>query len=153
MRFAPALLVLALGCTVTPPKPDIVRTGTSVNASMGRTWDAVIEQFATSNIPIRTIERASGLIATEQLSVPAQYYKGGYYDCGSSLGTPNIAKHAVYNALVRGDSSHATVRVSVKYSGEGRDVIAATVTSVDCTTQGRWETEFEAAVKAKAEAP
>ncbi|MGH9897071.1 MAG: hypothetical protein ACREA0_34765, partial [bacterium] len=67
--FMGGALVASIGCGYQPPAPPMPRDATEVTASFGRTWDAVIDEFADRNIPIRTIERASGLIATELLSI------------------------------------------------------------------------------------
>lgn len=56
----------------------------SRGSSRGRTWDAVIDQFAARNIPIRTIERVSGLIVTDQLTVGREGY--WWANCGKGNG-------------------------------------------------------------------
>ncbi len=81
---------------------------------MGSTWDAVIDMFAERNIPIRTIERASGIIATEQLSVGPE---GKVWpDCGRSFSGTVLPNYAIYNLLVRGDSSSSRVKATVRRS-------------------------------------
>src|SRR5689334_6312594 len=80
-----SLCLLFVCCSsYEPPPPPEPREATHVDASMGRTWDAVIDQFAARNIPIRTIERASGLIATDQLTVGREGY--WWADCGKDNG-------------------------------------------------------------------
>src|SRR5215475_14034464 len=102
--FAPVVALCAACVTYTPPPPPTPREATQVNASLGQTWDAVIDEFADRNIPIRTIERASGLVATEQLTVPPS--ASGDADCGHFDSYPTRRPtHAIYNVLVRGDSA------------------------------------------------
>jgi hypothetical protein len=62
-----ASLFLEAGCTTTPPPPPSPRAGTTVNATANRTWDSVIEVFADRSIPIRNMERASGLFLEMRL--------------------------------------------------------------------------------------
>lgn len=137
-----AVALLAAAC-VTAPKTAPERVATPVSASAGKTWDAVIDIFAERNIPIRTMERASGFIAAEPALVEQ---KDGerWADCGGALGIKLGAERATYNVLVRGDSAHATVRATVLWDRPGA--------AQGCTTRGVWEQDFEGAVKARAEA-
>ena len=148
-----AVVALSLVSCAQPPLPSIQREGTAVAAPSARVWDAVIDQFAERNIPIRTMERVSGFIATEPLNVDLRDYQKEYYDCGSDMGVPKFANRAVYNAVVRGDSTRATVRVTVKWSivGGTASLLSGATASLDCSTMGAWETEFEAAVRTRAE--
>ncbi len=68
LRLIPiGLAASAFACLrYSPPAP---RAATRVGATMGATWDAVIDLFAARNIPIRSIERVSGIIVTDILSV------------------------------------------------------------------------------------
>ena len=137
--------VLSSACSAyKPPGPPTPREATEVAASMGSTWDAVIDMFAARNIPIRTIERASGIIATEQLSVSDEGQD--WADCGQHNGTRLPPDAATYNVLVRGDSTSAVVKATVRWTRvNGSSVI-------ECSTSHRWERELETAVQARAQA-
>lgn len=136
-------LILAACGQYVPPTPPAPRAATRVSASLGRTWDAVVELFATRSIPIRTMERASGFIATEQLYMTLDDSRR-YADCGSPPpGATFYADRASYNVLVRGDSSSSTVLVTTHFR-ESHD-------AGQCVSTGRWEREFETAVEARAE--
>jgi hypothetical protein len=112
---------------------------------MGETWDAVIDLFATRNIPIRTIERASGIIATEGLRVePEDGAK--WADCGQYGNFQYRPTTAIYNVLVRGDSTSSTVRTTVRWS-----YITLKV-NFDCTSSHEWERGLEQDVRTRAEA-
>jgi hypothetical protein len=108
----------------------------------------VIEVFAERNIPIRTMERASGFISTDPLGVDPQTGKA-YADCGTIMGMPIPADRATYNVLVRGDSAQSTVKVTVRFTQGGS---ANDPRLIECSTKGTWESEFEADVKQRAEA-
>lgn len=138
-------VALCAGClTYTPPAPPTPSESTNVRASFGQTWDAVIDEFADRNIPIRTIERASGLVATEQLTVPDN--AAGDADCGR-VGTnpPRAPTHAIYNVLVRGDSVRSTVKVTMRW------MYIAEKSSIECSTRRRWEHAFEETARLRAE--
>jgi hypothetical protein len=136
--------VLSSACSAyKPPAPPAPRDATDVAASMGNTWDAVIDMFAARNIPIRTIERASGIIATDQLSVGEE--GRGWADCGQNNGTTLAPDAAIYNVLVRGDSTSAVVKATVRWT---RTIASSTI---ECSTSHIWERELETAVKTQAQ--
>lgn len=137
--------VLSSACSAyKPPAPPTPREATEVAASMGNTWDAVIDMFAARNIPIRTIERASGIIATDQLSVGDEGFR--WADCGQHNGTTLSPDAAIYNVLVRGDSTSAVVKATVRWTRANASAVS------ECSTSHVWERELETAVKAQAEA-
>lgn len=136
--------VLLAGCTTyKPPPPPTPRDASLVTASMGQTWDAVIDLFATRNIPIRTIERASGLIVTDALSVGQE--GSTYASCGTRNGKVLPPDRATYNVLVRGDSTLATVRTTVLWARTADPIVP------ECTSTFIWERALETDVKARAE--
>jgi hypothetical protein len=145
-RPLPALAMLLAGClSYKPPAPPSPRDATQVNASMGRTWDAVIDLFAARNIPIRTIERVSGIIVTERLSVGPE--RPSLADCGRVADDTVHPNWGSYNVLVRGDSSSSSVKVNARwtYTGDKEDY--------DCSTTHVWEQALESDVKGRAEDP
>ncbi len=144
-RLAAPLLLALIGCSqFTPPAPATPRMPSPVPASFGRTWDAVMDEFADRNIPIRTIERASGLIATEQLTVSNR--DTAVADCGR-VGhyPPRSPTHAIYNVLVRGDSVQSTVKVTMRW------MYVADKESLECSTKHRWEQAFQETVSLRAQ--
>jgi hypothetical protein len=158
-RGTTGILFLLISCTsYRPPPPPAPREATHVNASMGRTWDALINQFGARDIPIRTIQEASGLVVTDQLSVGREGYR--WADCGLTGGGGSDNQkpplpvgprdpapeslgptHATYNVLVRGDSLESTVKATVRWVHNSRE----------CTTNHSWERALELQVKQAAE--
>ncbi len=137
-----ATCILLLGCALTPPPAPVPRFAMPVSAGFDAVWDAVIDHFADSNIPIATIERASGLIASYRLDVGLT--SGFIYaDCGRSWQGPIPAEYAVYNVVARGDERAATLRVTALWSTPSAPF--------ECSTRGVWEDQTERAIKAKAE--
>jgi hypothetical protein len=111
---------------------------------MGRAWDAVIDMFAARNIPIRTIERASGIIATEELAVGEE--GKGLADCGEQNGTVLSPNLATYNVLVRGDSVTSRIKATVRWA-----LVKDASISIECSTSHVWERELEEQAKGRAE--
>ncbi|HKG91445.1 MAG TPA: hypothetical protein VKA84_06135 [Gemmatimonadaceae bacterium] len=151
-QLGSALVCLSLAACVPPqpPAPPVERSTTTVAASFGQTWDAVIDWFATKNIPIRNVERASGLIVAEPMKMGLglrEAHTQKFADCGTDfMGTRGVPTDAIYNVLVRGDSAQSTVRMTVRY------VAADASTTKTCSTMGTFETEAETMIKQNAEA-
>jgi hypothetical protein len=141
------------------------RAATPVNASFERTWAAVIDQLADQNLSIRVLDKSSGWVATQMLSVSNPWK---WADCGATGGdTVQLAdppsratvtevhhipvERAEYDVVVHGDTAHATVRVSVHWIGVYRAGTVAPPVQVDCVTHGLWEAGFEGTVKRAAE--
>lgn len=145
----------ALGCSYTRPAsvaPE--RSPMVVNAPVDQTWRAVIDHFADSNIPIRTIDRGSGLIATDDLLIqdPTEA-RLSWADCGSKVGEPVAAEKAVYNVRVResGDTL-STVQITVRWSAPTvRDAWTDQNVQPVCVTTGTWEEMAERSIKERAE--
>ena len=144
-----AMLGLVACAHPNPPAPPAPVPTMAVNASFGRTWDAAIDVFAAQNVPIQTLDRSSGLIVAQPLSIAMsdQSISTAWADCGDNgQHVRFVPSMAYYNVLVRGDSTHATVHVTAKWVsvGGGR--------TVSCSTKGVFEINFETLVKQKAEA-
>lgn len=145
MRYLALIVGFTTACLqYQPPAAPAPSQGTPVSASFGRTWDAVIDHFAHRTIPIRTIDRGSGLIATETMAVGADGPR--WADCGRQGVKSYEPRTANYNVLVRGDSARATVLETIRFaSTDVQD------NPIECSTRGIWEQELEAAVKGAAE--
>lgn len=158
-RFALSLTVtVASACTPVAPVPPAPRSAMPVRASFDRTWSSVIDVFASKNIPIRTLDRSSGFIATDQLSVPILI--GGkphpWADCGkASIGGYFPPTNATYNIRVKGDASSSNVLVTVlwRYSPATSNSPFGGLggSGLDCTTKGVWEPQTESEIKVLAE--
>jgi len=128
-----------------------VLTATPVSASFGKTWNAVIDILADRNIPVKTLDRASGFVAAELAGVSQDDMGklasgcGGFMDSLANGGNvpPAVAR---YNILVRGDSTASTVKVTAKFT----EIISGT--TKECTTKGTFEQPFQNDVKSRAEA-
>src|SRR2546429_5928198 len=98
MRYAAVLLVIA-ACYSPPTTTAAPRSAMAVNASFDRTWTAVIDVFADRNVPIRTLDRTSGFVATDELRVGSE--GADWADCGSGAGGTIGPAHAGYNVRIR----------------------------------------------------
>src|SRR6185295_5227451 len=144
MRPLLAFVLLSVAChSYEAPLPPAPRDATHVSASADLTWEAVVDLFAARSIPIRTIEPASGRVATEEMSVGTEGQQ--WADCGKASSVRLGPEHAIYNVLVRGDSSSSSVKATVRWT-----YVAAKLGTIECSTSHAWEERFEAEVKAHA---
>lgn len=105
-----------------------------------------MDVFATKNIPIKTMDRSSGFIATEEMTsgMTTSRTPQTYADCGrAAVGTYPAPTHANYNIRVKGDSTRSTVLVSVFWKQVGG--------AFHCTSRGVWEADTESEIKTRAE--
>lgn len=152
IRFAKICATGLLGGAVTacysyqPPGPPVPSAEQPVNASFGKTWDAVIDLFAEQNISIATIERASGLIVASPGYLERSLSGGAEYaDCGKNNGLPVLPTRVGYNVRVKGDSTKSMLRVNAVFVGQYTDG------TFQCSTRNVWETQVWARIAAKAE--
>lgn len=139
-----ALCLLALAaCYTPPPAGPVPRDGLVIPASAGRVWDAVVEQFAATSIPIQTMERSSGIIVTPDLGLTSANGLA-WANCGASMGDPVIPNHGSYNVLVRGDSTTTTLRVTARWTFQ------AMGSTIECTTRNVYEPDLERAIAQRA---
>jgi hypothetical protein len=116
--FLLTAVAYSAGCAPQPPQlaPRPVPAA-EITAPFDRVWGAVIDYFADNSVPIRTLEKASGLIATETMLVPTG--RIDFADCGKDvLGEFIGPSHAAYNVRVTGDSAKSSVRVTAIFTNQ-----------------------------------
>ena len=143
------LCIGMMGCNLPnfePPVQPAPRTGTPVEASFTKTWDAVIDIFSERNIRIKTMDRTSGLIVAETNSAVGltEGQLNDYADCGGYGPTLRTYPNFVtYNILVRGDSTKSIVKANALW--EKRSTSQYDLAR-DCVSKGNWEILIERAV-------
>ena len=181
-KYVTVLMVFSLiGCipphvVTSPTISTSIRPAVTVTASKDSLWDSVIDEFANDNIPIKSMEKVSGLIVGERSGISGQTFAQSLSDCGNVNGVPITATVMHYNVIARGDKNNSTVRVTVRFvAGPGpqgiRDSLVTrspgsgevaprsyyishyeeTYSTVECITRGVWESAFEQRVKQSAE--
>ncbi len=140
------ILALTVACAVSQRGQPVAppRSITDVQASFGRTWDATIDIFGERNIAIKQLERASGFVSTDPIALTREDQRAarGWASCRGNL----APDEAVYNVIVRGDSSQSTVKVTVKWQRSRSRQL-----SEPCTSNRAWELCAEDDIKARAE--
>ena len=181
-KYVTVLMVFSLiGCipphvVTSPTISTSIRPAVTVTASKDSLWDSVIDEFANDNIPIKSMEKVSGLIVGERSGISGQTFAQSLSDCGNVNGVPITATVMHYNIIVRGDKNNGTVRVTVRFVAAAgpqgiRDQLVTrspghgevaprtyyishyeqTYSTVECVTRGVYESAFEQRVKQSAE--
>lgn len=113
---------------------------TSVAASAGKTWDALVDYATANHFPIKNTDRASGLLTTEMMSLD----NFGFSE-RQSLGKCALmetTRTATATFVVRGDSTRSTIRASAYLvSDQGKQ----------CESTNVLEVAWERAVRDKAQ--
>lgn len=157
--FCCAAIMGLLGCaSLARPLPG--RKPTNVYASFGKTWSATMDYFAQSGRSVDTTDRSSGIIRADATTMPRDKSHLGL--CGNShvesyWGGEHGGWHltrvyevppvgAPFIAVVRGDSTRATVSVTSQWMDlEGK--------KINCSTSSKtsWEQQSEATIQTRAE--
>jgi len=164
-RFRSAALIAMTACTacttMIPPGPPIPeRQPAVVSAPFDRTWEAAIDVFASANLPIETLDKASGLLVPRQ----AIYTAGdtSYADCGvlhpnsKEYREPIGPTNARFNVVVRGDQTKSTIQVRAFFRATPTVTTATAFNDtkvIDCNTRGVFETQMERRIAEMAQRP
>lgn len=138
-----AVLLGACAPYEPPTQQPQSRGSVAVDAPFDSTWNAVIDVFADQNIPISTIDRASGFIAADVQRVGD--WALAFADCGTGVGDQPIAPTgAVYNVVVREvGSRETTLRVTPRWTSINGPF--------ECVSTGTFEETLEEIIAANAE--
>ncbi|MGS0466232.1 hypothetical protein ACU8V3_02930 [Cobetia marina] len=109
-----AFLAGCAGPSVTPPSPLTDDQSKSYNASYDSVWESTVDWFAMNNIPIKNIEKASGIIGSEY-SLGSNYSQVncGIIDGGDMHVVKDVSVVANINVIVRESGNFTTVRPNV----------------------------------------
>ena len=135
--------ILFYGCAHAPATYKTQSTITYQN-TYDEVWSSIISIFARKNIPIKTIEKDSGIIVTENMNIPLSEFSSDfvskYCDCGNP-GFPYYYKNfkASYNVFARKIyENRVSVQINTHFTAikyQGNNLIE----SIDCVTTGELE--------------
>ena len=133
--------VLALSACATAPEVYDFDNSKTVSTSYDQTWEKVITYFSSNNIPIKTLEKDSGLVVAEIARLDGRSISR-YADCQASMLDMIEGGKADYNVFVRRAADGTTVTVNTDFSATRRGVGTATSSFSDCNSKGVFEQEF-----------
>ena len=113
-----SVLALVVVVCATVPQPTVFSNSQTYSNDFDSVWTAVIESFADNNWPIDNLEKASGLITTDWLSL--SYAQGTELaDCGTDLlAIPGRATTMKFNVFVKASGTGAEVRISCVFKSK-----------------------------------
>ena len=144
--FALAVAGVVSACA-SPPETFDVKSSEQVQADFDKTWQAVIATFAENTIPIKTLEKDSGLIVAEQSLVSYQSMEE-IASCGSGsfVEVPSTGI-ATYNVFVRPINAIVTqVQVNTRFAMQFRDTYNNSRVQ-DCNSRGTIEGNILQSIK------
>lgn len=127
--------LFALSACATAPKEYTFEKSRTFAKSKDEVWEKVISHFATNNIPIKTVEKDSGIIYAENL----RFTPGQFADCGSSALEPPISGLVRMNVFVRPVSTDTTEMTVNSDFEETRQFGQYPPTTVKCNSTGALE--------------
>lgn len=136
-----AVAAFAASACASAPQVYTFDNSRTYEASFDATWEAVIDFFASNNIPIQTVERDSGIVYAErQYAGPNSDVFAANADCDNGIGNVQTSS-ARFNVFVRRQGEGQTqVTVNTTY---GQTIIAFmsyVPSAVPCRSTGRLET-------------
>lgn len=136
-------LALSLAACATAPMPHEVQRSETINADAETTWTALISLFGERGWPIATIDKGSGLIATDWLKMP-----DGYADCGSAPLAHIVGTKGRFNIIARAVDDGTRITVNAKF--QQVRTLGDHAGIVDCTSTGSVEAQIQGWVEERA---
>lgn len=91
--------ILTLSACATPPAQYTFDKSRTYEQSKDKTWESLMEYFTEKNIPIKNIEKDSGIVYSEQMI--AGIHTPEYADCGQHGLTQIIHTNIAANVFVK----------------------------------------------------
>ena len=146
------ILVGMVGCASFPDPIDTKRRF-EFRAPMDTVWEAVIHYFASNQIPIKTLEKASGIVYAERTvrlarkdDEYAECPKGGMYLAETNSRSTQMN---VFVAEEETDQVSVTVNIAYQRAYSKKNMMGRVVSSdlYDCESTGKAEEEIYELIK------
>ena len=134
-----AVLFFGLVGCVTPPQPHDFANSQTYNSSFDQVWSNLIRYFAENDLNIKTIDKSSGVIYTDQTNFPVP---NADMDCGNSGIAPVQSDVGSFNVFVITNADKtvtATVNSTFQQIRLNTFNSPPTEYAVDCTSTGTLE--------------
>lgn len=136
MILTTATLLLLAGCATAPRSYDVQTTHQFQTADTDEVWTAVVELFSERGWSIDNMERASGIITTDWMSVS----NGSYLDCGGSGIAVESGHVGSFNVFIREQDEAPTLAVNTSWRAQRS--FGGTTGVVECVSTGVLEREI-----------
>jgi len=146
------LLLVCLGCATAPPKFEFNPVAT-IKGDYDKTWAAIVEYFAVGNLPIKTIEKDSGLIVSDWMDASdgtGMREDKTICDCGGAGLTIQKWTRGKFSVFAKKiDDSSCDMRVTCTY--QQYRTFSDAGNTVNCNSNGNLEKMLHDYVRAKVE--
>lgn len=139
---------LALGgCASTRNATPFQMADTYIKAPYDAVWQSAVAYFADARVPIATIDKQSGLIASRQVSLSKDQMIR-WLDCGSYGDRPMVNKLADdwklsavvdFNVFMRPLTDSTSARVNLTVSAQSQQVFSMAMGKAQCESSGAFE--------------
>ncbi len=135
--FMGIAMLVASGCANIPPTSYPPPAPVTINDSVAGVWPAIIDVITERQLPIQTVDRASGLVQTEIIRSHAIEW----WDCGRYGQTrASIAENeGVYVVLTISAVPRGGTQTQLRV---GADPRVSTASGAPCNSRGQYEREF-----------
>jgi len=149
--MAISLSFLLMACASTPPVKHSFEPSKVYHADYDKVWESIIEAFAQNNVPIRTLDKNSGLVVSEDQYVPFTTRYGTkivdteYCDCGGGGSLQSYSElSGKFNVFVKSLSASETeVQVNAFFKARVyNDLSGAPIGWLNCTSTGAFESKL-----------
>lgn len=142
-KLAAGVATFALtACASTPAVYEFDNSRT-YDAEFDQTWEAVIDFFATNNIPIQTVERDSGIVYAERMYAdPYSDIFTRNADCNRGIANATSSSAAMNIFVRRAGGGRTNVSVNATYSQMIIPLMSYTPTAITCQSTGVLETSI-----------
>ena len=131
------------GRVVLPPAPQ---TKEVIESDYDTVWEAVVQLFAETNWSIKTIEKVSGVIRSEQLRIPLNDPRSENFECQKSGWLATEAYKTVQITVFIRKKSENRTELMVTTSSQKLDYYGHNSWWVECVSLGDIETEVREAI-------
>lgn len=138
------LLIVTMGCA-TAPKPRTIENAFHFDRTYDEIWTAVMESMADLNLPIATLEKDSGLIATDWIGFG---YDKQVCDCGGAGIAIDHERQGKFNIFVKKGAAGG-VEVKINTVFQVRRELMDTMTTVNCYSTGSLEAQIKGLISKK----
>lgn len=144
LLFLGIATMFIFSCATVPPQQYNFQSTRVIDKKFNEVWEAIIASFAETNTPIKTIEKDSGIIVSEDLRVSFNFDGINYYsefcDCGKPGGL-NMYKQMLgsYNIFARKIADEQTaVQINTTFKAsvwQGKNFLDW----ISCSSKGLFE--------------
>ncbi len=144
------LVVAVAGCASAPPTYEF-NPVVNIEGTFDVVWASVVEYFAIGNLPIKTIEKDSGLIVSDWMDAgePGLGKEDKTFcNCGGAgLNTQHWTRGKFSVFVKKVESGKMDLRVTCTY--QQRRSFSDSYSTVNCNSTGALENQLHAYVEAK----